>query len=108
MSASVLSAIAVSALCTLFLRALPFLFFGKSRTMPAWMTRLGAMLPPAIMAVLVVYCLKDAVAEPVRTGIPQLLGVLTVVISYKIRHSTFLSIVSGTAVVMLALRLLPL
>ena len=49
----------VSFACTFFLRALPFLAFSGERKMPAWLDRLGPALPPAIMAVLVVYCLKS-------------------------------------------------
>ena len=51
--------ILVSAVCTLTLRALPFVLFRKDKAMPAWLSRLGETLPSAIMAVLVVYCLKD-------------------------------------------------
>ena len=47
--------IAVSALCTFFLRALPFLAFRGTQKMPDWLDRLGKTLPAAIMAVLIVY-----------------------------------------------------
>ena len=60
----------------------------------------------AIMAVLVVYCLKDAFANPVKTGIPQGIGVLVVAASYKWKKNTLLSIFLGTAAVMLAMRLI--
>ena len=66
--------ILVSAVCTLTLRALPFVLFRKDKAMPAWLSRLGEALPSAIMAVLVVYCLKDIPAQPIKTGVPQLLG----------------------------------
>ena len=57
-------------------RATPFLLFGN-RSTPSVVLYLGRMLPPAIMAMLVVYCLKDvnffsgawtAGAYRVRTG----------------------------------------
>ena len=57
MTAGLWIAIAVSALCTLLMRALPFLFFRGKRTMPGWLSRLGDARPGAMMAVLVVYCL---------------------------------------------------
>lgn len=106
MTAHTILAIAVAALCTLAMRALPFLFFGKDRPMPQWLARLGKTLPPAIMAVLVVYCLKDAVAEPMHTGIPQMIGVAIVAASYLWKHKTLPSIVLGTAGYMIALRLI--
>ena len=98
--------ILVSAVCTLTLRALPFVLFRKDKAMPAWLSRLGETLPSAIMAVLVVYCLKDAFANPVKTGIPQGIGVLVVAASYKWKKNTLLSIFLGTAAVMLAMRLI--
>ena len=44
---------------TLMLRALPFACFGGKDGVPGWVALLGGMLPPAIMAALVVYCLKS-------------------------------------------------
>lgn len=107
MSGYTLAAILVSVACTLSLRALPFLIFTKNRPMPEWLRRLGKTLPMAIMAVLVVYCLKYAFGDPVHTGIPQALGVeVAAAASYKWKHSTLLSILLGTATVMLLLRIL--
>lgn len=59
----IILAIAVSAAVTFALRALPFAAFRGDRAMPAWLERLGRTLPSAIMAVLVVYCLKGAAAD---------------------------------------------
>ena len=106
MTEHTLLAILVSVASTLSLRALPFLIFTKNRPMPDWLKRLGQRLPMAIMAVLVVYCLKDAFANPVKTGIPQGIGVLVVAASYKWKKNTLLSIFLGTAAVMLAMRLI--
>lgn len=106
MTEHTLLAILVSVACTLSLRALPFLIFTKNRPMPDWLKRLGQRLPMAIMAVLVVYCLKDAFANPVKTGIPQGIGVLVVAASYNWKKNTLLSIFLGTAAVMLAMRLI--
>lgn len=98
-------AIAVSAVCTFFLRALPFFAFSGERKMPQWLSGLGQVLPAAIMAVLVVYCLKDINTDFLGIGVPKLLAVLIVGISYRWRHSTFLSILLGTAGYMLLLRI---
>ena len=46
--------IAVCALVTLALRALPFVCFGGKHGIPRRIVRLGSALPPAIMAALVV------------------------------------------------------
>lgn len=102
----IILAIAVSAAVTFALRALPFAAFRGDRDMPAWLERLGRTLPSAIMVVLVVYCLKGAAADFVGTGVPQLLAVAVVAVSYKLRHSTFLSILLGTGAYMALIQLL--
>lgn len=106
MSLYVVLAIFIPALITFSLRALPFLLFSGDRRMPDWLSRLGAVLPSAIMAVLIVYCLKGVKSEIIGTGIPSAIAVLVVALSFKWKHNTFLSILSGTAVYMLLLRVL--
>jgi branched-subunit amino acid transport protein AzlD len=106
MSLYVVLAIFISALITFSLRALPFLLFSGDRRMPDWLSRLGAVLPSAIMAVLIVYCLKGVKSDIIGTGIPSAIAVLVVALSFKWKHNTSLSILSGTAVYMLLLRVL--
>ena len=106
MSLYVVLAIFISALITFSLRALPFLLFSGDRRMPDWLSRLGAVLPSAIMAVLIVYCLKGVKSDIIGTGIPSAIAVLVVALSFKWKHNTFLSILSWTAVYMLLLRVL--
>lgn len=100
----ILLAIVMSALITFGLRALPFVLFRGGRSMPEWMQRLGQILPSAIMAVLIVYCLKGAKSNPIGIGIPGIIAVAVVVASYKRKHNTFISIIVGTAVYMIMLR----
>lgn len=102
----IIIAIAVSAAVTFALRALPFIAFSGQRKMPAWLERLGAALPPAIMAVLIVYCLKDIPADYQSTAIPKLAGVAATVAAYKWKHNTLIGLVAGTAVYMLLIRLM--
>ena len=106
MSLYVILAIFIAAVVTFSLRALPFLLFSGNRKMPDWLSRLGAVLPSAIMAVLIVYCLKGVKSDIIGTGIPSAIAVLVVALSFKWKHNTFLSILSGTAVYMLLLRVL--
>lgn len=98
-------AIAISAGVTFGLRALPFAAFRGARELPDWLSRLERALPSAIMAVLVIYCLKDAAADFGGAGVRQLIAAAVVAISYKLRHSTFFSILLGTGAYMALLRL---
>jgi len=89
--------IIMCAIITFGLRALPFAVFRGKRKMPVWLEQLGKALP-LIMAVLIVYCLRDITTDPKHIGIAQMAGVLATAISYKWKHNTLLSIMSGTAV----------
>ena len=55
----ILLAIIVTALVTAATRFLPFLIFGTKRETPPFITYLGKVLPYAVMAMLVVFCLKN-------------------------------------------------
>ena len=102
----IILAICVSALITFGLRAFPFLLLGKERTMPPKLTYLGKILPSAIMAVLVVYCLKDVVVDLSGCGVSELVAAAVVVITYKWKHNTLLSILLGTICNMLLLNIM--
>ncbi len=102
---TILIYISLAAVITLALRVLPFVIFGGKRQLPAKLTVLGDMLPAAIMAVLVVYCLKTVPWDFSGTGIWQLVAAVVVAISFKWKHNTFLSIVLGTVLYMILIRL---
>ena len=68
--------VAAMSLVTILLRALPFLVFRKNT--PDWLAYLGKVLPPAIIGMLVVYCLKDTKISSAPFGIPELISALLV------------------------------
>lgn len=74
--------------------------------MPERLVYLGNILPAAIMAVLIVYCLKDVAGDFGTYGIPQLAAVLVVAVSYKWKHNTFVSIILGTVCNMVLMQML--
>ena len=92
--------VAVIALVTALLRFLPFLIFSGGRKTPAIIERLGAALPGAIMAMLVVYCLKGTHFASAEGWMPALIGVATTAGLHVWRRNTLLSIVAGTIVYM--------
>lgn len=101
-----LIAIAVSFAVTFGLRAIPFIVFKGERKMPAWLDRLSKVLPASLMAVLIIYCVKGATTDPVKTGIPSLIACLVVGLTYKWKHSTVLSILIGTISYMILIRII--
>ncbi len=97
--------IAVTAAVTILLRFLPFIAFSKLKSTPKIITYLSKCLPFAIMAMLVVYCLKSVNPTAYPFGLPELIGVVTVVLLHILKRNTLLSIVGGTAVYMLLIQL---
>ena len=90
---------------TLLLRALPFACFGGRDGVPGWVASLGGLLPPAIMAALVVYCLKSVPYGAFADGAKQLAAAAVVVALHLARRNTLLSIAGGTAVYMILIRM---
>ena len=88
------------------LQAYIFAIANGERKMPVWLDKLGQILPSTIMAVLIIYCLKDVGDDFRRIGISKILAVIVVAITYKWKHNTFISIGAGTAFYMLMLYLL--
>lgn len=98
-----LIAILVSAVITFSLRALPFLVFQEGKELPEQIKRLGMVLPSAIMAVLIVYCLKDVGDDFMADGIWKLVAAAITAVSYKWKHNTLISILLGTLSYMILL-----
>lgn len=96
--------IAVCAVCTIAERALPFAVFGN-RPVPAVIRYLGKILPMAVMATLVVYCLRGISFTAAATFVPELISLAVVVALHLWKRSTFLSIIGGTACYMLLVQL---
>lgn len=97
--------IATTVAVTAAIRFLPFLIFGENRKTPPLITYLGQVLPPAIMGMLVVYCLKDIHLTISPFGLPELLSVAAVVALHLWKRNTLLSIGGGTICYMLLIRL---
>lgn len=86
---------------TLLTRALPFVLFPENRRPPAAVYYLGRVLPPAVMGLLVVYCLKAVRFTATPYGLPELISILVVCLLHAAKHNTLLSIAGGTVCYML-------
>lgn len=98
--------VAIIAAVTALLRFLPFLVFDGKRKIPSVVRYLGTVLPCAIMAMLVVYCLKGISFGAAVQWLPSLIAVAAVVGLHVWKRNTLLSIIGGTACYMLLIRLL--
>jgi len=96
--------IAIMALVTLALRVAPFLIFGGSRETPPFIIYLGKVLPFAIMAMLVVYCLKDVKILSFPHGLPELIAGVVTALLHIWKKNTLLSICAGTVCYMVLIQ----
>ena len=93
--------IGVVALCTMLTRALPFWLLGGKKEVPQTVKYLGKVLPPAIMVILVIYCLKSVNICVGSRGIPEFLAIGVVTILHLWKKNTLLSIGAGTVFYMI-------
>ncbi len=81
-------------------RLLPFLLFGRGKQPPGWVVYLGKYLPPAMIALLVVYCVRDITFTALGGWLPYLVaGAAVVLLQWKTKND-LVSIFTGTALYM--------
>lgn len=98
-------AMALVIYCT---RAFPFILFSK-REPPGFIRFVEKFIPPMIMAVLIIYCLKDVSFKMPSEGgnwIPALAGCFFTVAAHVWRRNAMISIFGGTAFYMFLLYIL--
>lgn len=93
--------ILVMALVTFLTRALPFLLFDRGESPPKLVLYLGRVLPPAVIAMLIIYCLRT----PALTVAPELTAnmsnIWAAVVSFFVGWAP--QLISGAVVVLLHL-----
>ena len=81
-------------------RFTPFWVFPENKKLPKSILYLGQMLPPAMMGLLVIYCLKNVSIMKAPHGLPELIAIAAIVILHKWKNNVLLSIAGGTAIYM--------
>jgi len=97
--------VAVVVLGTMATRFLPFILFPANKPTPKYVQYLGKVLPPAVLGMLVIYCLKDVNILIGNHGIPELIAIIVIVILHFWKKQMLLSIGGGTVVYMLLVQL---
>ena len=92
--------VAVMAAATFLTRALPFLLFGRGGEPPRVVLYLGRFLPPAVIAMLIVYCYRGTDFARLSGWLPGLIAGLAVVLLHVWKKNDMLSIVGGTILYM--------
>lgn len=88
------------ALGTMVTRFTPFFLFPEKKELPGIIVYLGRMLPPAMMGLLVVYCLKGVSLVQAPNGLPELIAIAAIVLLHSWKRNVLLSIGAGTAIYM--------
>ena len=94
------AAIAVMALVTFLTRALPFLLFGRGGNPPRIILYLGQYLPPAVIAMLIVYCLRNMSFSAPAGWAPAVIASVAVAVVHVWKRNNMLSIVGGSLLYM--------
>ena len=96
--------IAVMAIVTIALRFLPFIVFDHGEQLPEWITYLGKILPPAIMSMLLVYCLRNINLVEGNHGFPEVICVGIAMLIHNWKRNTLLSIGVSTLLYMIIMQ----
>lgn len=86
---------------TMLTRFLPFLIFRSDRPTPRYIQYLGGVLPLAVFAMLVVYCLRNVEVLQGSHGLPEFLAILITIGLHMWRKQMLISIAGGTIAYML-------
>ena len=96
----VLISILAMAAVTFLTRALPFLLFGRGGNPPRIILYLGQYLPPAVIAMLIVYCLRNMSFSAPAGWAPAVIASVAVTVVHVWKRNNMLSIVGGTLLYM--------
>lgn len=99
-AAETLASIAVMSAVTFLTRALPFLLFDRGEHPPKIVLYLGKVLPPAIIAMLIVYCMKGVSFSAPAGWIPTLLAGGAAVLLHLWKGNDLISIFGATGLYM--------
>ncbi|MEK6795332.1 MAG: AzlD domain-containing protein [Spirochaetota bacterium] len=105
MSIDIIMLIAGTAVIVFATRLAPFLIF-RSGKMPTLLVYLETVIPPLVLTILVIYCLKDVRWALFPYGAPEILALTVVAGVHLLLRNAFVSIVGGTAVYLVLLHLI--
>ncbi len=100
----ILITVAAVVLGTMLTRFLPFLIFREGKETPKIIKFMGSALPPAVFALLVVYCLKTMNFTAYPYGLPEIISVLSVIGIHLLFKQMLISIGVGTVIYMVLLQ----
>lgn len=96
--------VGVAVFASVVTRALPFVLFSGKRKMPEAFRVLGRILPPAMIATLIVYCARQTDWKEPGSVLSEAVSLALVVLLHKWKENSILSIGGGTICYMILIR----
>jgi branched-subunit amino acid transport protein AzlD len=96
----------VIAVLTYAARLFPYVVFGRRKEIPPVITYIGEVLPPAVMVVLLVYCVRNTDFLRYPFGIPVAAGFGATFLLYRLTKNYLAAMVCGTVLYMILIRIL--
>lgn len=90
----------IIAVATLIIRFLPFIIIRNSIAERRYIKFLGNMMPYSMIALLVIYCLKDVNLIKYPYGIPELISIAIIIVLHILKRNVLISIGVGTVIYM--------
>ena len=103
LSLLIILAVAVTTFAT---RVVPFLIFPKGKEIPLIVQYLGKVLTPAVIGMLVIYCLKSTTVLEAPYGIPEAIAVAVTAVLHVWKRNNLLSIGAGTILYMVLIQMI--
>lgn len=96
--------ILVIAIVTIFTRTAAFAVFGGNRKVPKLISYLGAVMPAAVISMLIIYCIRSTDFMALSSVLPIIIAsIATAIIHFKV-NNTLLSIFTGTVLYMVLIQ----
>lgn len=96
----------IIAAATLIIRFLPFIIIRKSIAERRYIKFLGDMMPYSMIALLVIYCLKDINLIKYPYGIPELISIAIIIVLHILKKNVLISIGAGTIIYMFLVQII--
>lgn len=85
---------------TMITRFTPFILFPENKKHPAVVEYLGKILAPAMMGLLIIYCLRNVTFTSGNHGLPEVISIIFIAFLHLWKRNVLLSIGAGTVLYM--------
>ena len=96
----------IAGIVTVALRVTPFIIWSGERKTPEYIMWLGNILPYAIMAMLVVFCLRNIDLGTVSSWAPAIIAVVVTGAIQAWKRNSIYSIIAGTVCYMVLIQIM--